>query len=388
MLALIKDAKPNSIIWDREDKACVRGLHLKTADSGKQTWMLFYRTKWGQQRRPKIGDYPAIGLHDARKRAKELLDLVAKGEDPKGLWDEKREEFTLNDLFAECFKKHWNTTRFIKSGHAGEVSKLYENHLKNRFGSMRLSELTPGQIKSWHDSMVRTPIAGNRALEVLSKMFNLAISWEILPLGLNPVKPVKHHPERKRIRYAGEEELKKIGQILDEEMKEHRAEVTFLYLLMYTGARPRAIERGLRSQIKEAVALDRRYGLMTYDGKTTEATGLEETIVFPPQAMDLLDQLPAPKDGTLTGVKMPAMLWKRVREKAGCSDLWARDFRRTFASMGLSYGLDPVVVGELQNHKSAQTRMLYQKLLPSVRASACSSIADKLDFIMKEEKTL
>jgi integrase len=384
MSTIIKNAQPGEILWDREQKGSVTGLHLKVTRTGKRVWMLYYRTRAAQQRRPKIGEFPQVSLIDARKRAKELLDQVAIGLDPKAQWDQAKEELTVDELFQKCWEAYWSKERFQLSGWAKEAKRNYENHIRKTFGRLRLCEVGAVKVKDWHEKLAKTPFAANRSLEILSRLFNYAIERELRPQNSNPCKLVQAYPEKERKRYASEEEIREIARRLVQNFNENPSESGFLLLLLYTGARPRSIERALRSALKRGNFNGMVYGVLEAKGKTSERTGDDETLVFPPKALEIIDQIPEPKDGTLCGCKMPASLWRKVRKEVGCPDLWARDLRRTFATVGLSHGVDPGVIGELQNHKTAQTAKIYQKLLPDVKVNAVNEIANRLEAIIKE----
>src|SRR4051794_37122485 len=62
----------------------LKGFHLKITPRGKRVFYVYYRTKGArvQQRRYKIGDYPAVSVSRARELAKAVLGRVASGDDP------------------------------------------------------------------------------------------------------------------------------------------------------------------------------------------------------------------------------------------------------------------------------------------------------------------
>ena len=59
----------------------VPGLEVR-ANAGGKSFMLYYRTRTGIVRRPKIGNYPVLTLAAAREIARGLLAQVAAGGDP------------------------------------------------------------------------------------------------------------------------------------------------------------------------------------------------------------------------------------------------------------------------------------------------------------------
>jgi integrase len=196
---------------------------------------------------------------------------------------------------------------------------------------------------------------------------------------------VKKFKERSRKRYATTEEIQTIARLLEEEIDVHPAGVAFLYILMFSGSRPRAIERATWDQLKEFEIEGKPYGILTFSGKTTEKTGDEEKVVLPPLAMEAIQRLPRVKGYTITGIKMPRRLWRRVKEKAGCDDLWARDWRRTFATVGMTSGVDIGTIGELLNHRSTETTKIYAKVMEGHKFNAANKIANAMAELMKEK---
>lgn len=374
----LRNALPGQQIQDEE----VRGLMLKVHPSGRKSWMLYYKTRQGIRRRPKIGEFPTLSYLDARVACKSILRQVAAGLDPKGNWDKEKQELILNELFQKVCDEHWSQPRFIKSGWAKEVRQNYEKNIKPKFGRDRISEIRTLQIENWRQKMEDTPIAANRSLNVFSKLFNFAIKKELRPQGTNPCTLVKGFKEKKRGRHGSEEEIKKIGIICQREFEENKREIGFLLLLAYTGARPRSIEKARRKEIKIHEINGQKFGEIKFSGKSSADSGEQESIILPPQALALLEKIPPPANGTLVGRPRVRDLWSRITHEAGCPDLWIRDWRRTYATVGLSNGMDSNVIGELQNHKSAQTRLIYQKLSPMSRAHAANQIAGKMEKLL------
>lgn len=285
----------------------------------------------------------------------------------------------LDELFQKCFSEHWNCSRFNLSGHSKEVKAKYENHIKPRFGQRGYLELKRSEVRDWHQSFKETPVTGNRCLEILSRLYRFSIDKEWNESGFNPSIGVKHFTERKRKRYASENEIRKIGEILDSKFEAYPVEIAFLYTLLFTGARPRSIERSTWNEMQE---LEGGYGVLTFEGKSTAETGDEESVILPPNIMDMIRKMPRRTDDLIFGIPLPGYLWRKIRTEAGCKDLWARDFRRTFATVGMSNKVDMKVIGKLLNHHSTQTTDRYALLDNSARLEAVEAIKTKLNKIL------
>lgn len=379
----LRDLKPGSILWDT-DKAGVQGLHCKANQDGSKSFFLYYRSRAGQQRRPKIGALGEITLGEARRRARALKTRVASGEDPQGGWDQEKAELDLEALWEKVWADHWSLPRFTKSGWGREAKRHWEKDIKPALGNCKLTEVTAFQVRAWHKKKEGTPYLANRALAILSKMFQWAEEQELRPQHTNPCHLVKKHPEAKRDRFASEAEILRIAPLIEKETEKNLHGVAFLMTLIFTGSRPRFLERAMHEDLVEIVIDGKLYGVLTMSGKSTAKTGDDEKVIVPPQAMAYIKRLPRVEGRTIFGIKMPRKLWQKIKKEAGCKDLWARDWRRTFATIGFSNGVDKGVVGELLNHQSTQTTNIYAKLMDKKRVEAVSEIANHVESVFRK----
>lgn len=294
--------------------------------------------------------------------------LLASVEDPK---DEQ--DLSLDEVFQIMWKNHWNSEQYIVSGWANEVARLYENIISPHFGDKKLSHISTESVRSWHRGLKDTPTQANRALSVLSKLF--------VDQKSNPCVRVKPFTEKKRSRFATAEEIKHIGEILQRESVNYPNQVAFIYILMFSGSRPKAIENATWDMLR----FHDKYAVLKFKGKSTAKTGEEEIVILPEQAMRLIAKFPR-NTKTILDCKFPRRLWERIRREAGCEDLWARDWRRTFATVALSNGISSDIIGELLNHKSAQTTAIYAKLQYEKRVNVSAAIADNISNLLKGVK--
>jgi integrase len=211
---------------------------------------------------------------------------------------------------------------------------------------------------------------------VLSRIYSYGIEEGLLQN--NPCRGIKAFTEKKRRRYAKEEELVSLGKILLAKMTTHPLQVAFVLLVALTGARPWSLFR-LRRQ-----DLYRRgnAGVLYFRGKSSEDSGEDESLILPEFLLELIEKLPVRDDGLLLGEVKYRAFWDLVRKKIGCNDLRLRDLRRTFGSMGLSDGVSLNLIGELLNHKSLQTTMNYAKLFDSVRVQASLRISNRIGLLL------
>jgi len=353
-------------VWD----SLVTGLHTITNGS-KTSWYVYYRLRSGKQRRSKIGSVNVITLKQARDIAKEILAKVALGQDP--FEEGKRTKHVrVHDSFVQLFLDHYSQERFMVSGHRKDVLYLYEKHIEKRFGKKEVSKVTSKEIKEWHSEFRNTPILGNRAKAVLSKIFSFADSNGHVPPGFNPAGSVPNFQERSRKRYATEEEIEKIVSVLDRLSISNPLGAVFIKILLLTGSRISALERVTWADIK-------RYengAVINVRGKT----GVDE-IILSPTAWALVEKLP--KDNLFVFGKFPRVLWRRVKEMTHIEGLWARDLRRTFGTVGLSSGVSRGAISELLNHKSEQTTKIYSLLIPKAKMQAAKTISEEIERLIQ-----
>jgi len=292
-------------------------------------------------------------------------------------------KLTVDKLFNLVWREHWDSEQFQKSGHSKEVKNNYEKRIKGLFGEIEISKITVLEIKKWHQSFIDIPFAANRTLEVFSSLFEYAAQNGLNQQGFNPCRAVKPFTEKSRERFASETEVHNIGEVLKKYQDTWPLQVTFLFTILYTGARPRSLERATWHDLS---VLEHGFGILIFEGKSTSKTGENERVIFPPNIMAMINKLPKRRDNLIFGINVPKKIWYKVRKEAGCPDLWARDLRRTFATIGMSNDVPLETIGELLNHKSTQTTKIYAKLDNTARIKAVTEISKKISELFDKKK--
>lgn len=354
----------------------VPGLTVRAHAAGK-SFMLYYRTKMGVVRRPKIGAWGVLSIAQAREIARSMLTQVAAGVDPVAAREAAAREPTMDDLWRRVEVQHYSREK----GWHKEARRIYWLHVSPRIGTKRLGQIDIETVMDLHGAMSKTPFLANRALSIVGKALKLAEIWKMRPVGSNPCPLVTAYEERTRKRYAKPDEAQKVGRYLAllSRSPNYTADVAFLYLLIFSGARPTEIGRATPA-ILERIERDGKVcgALRIAHGKTGE-----RNVFLPPQAMAVLDRLPKDRKTLAGRTSVPRRLWARIRSFVGCDDLWIRDWRRTFATTALSNGVSLGVVGELLGHRSAQTTKVYAKLMEDPALAAASDTANHMERMLK-----
>ena len=89
----IRSAGRNVVSLGRMDlsDAVLPGLRLRLTAAGGRTWVLACRDTLGRMRRFTVGEYPIMGIAEAREAAREMRAEVRKGADPVA--ERKRQRF-------------------------------------------------------------------------------------------------------------------------------------------------------------------------------------------------------------------------------------------------------------------------------------------------------
>lgn len=355
----IANAATGTILRDKT----VPGLHLKVTSTGKR-FFLYFRTKGGVERRPKLGDYPIMSVAQARQAAKDLLLKVAMGEDPIARRQDEKIAPTVKDAIDEYEKKH-----AVKRKSGTAAVALLRKYLEPKLGSEKVASIEHRHMARLHDDLgVKTPILANRVVQHSSKLFSLCIApWGYRTAAQgNPCKGIERNKENKRRRYMTVEEARAVAARLDHYKTQFPAAVAYIYLLILTGTRRGEVWKARWEWLDGNV-------LRLPDSKTGA-----KSVYLPPAAMEVIAQLPV-SSGTIVGIGPPYKLWYKVRKEAGCPDLRLHDLRHSFASAALAAGLSLAQIGELLGHHSTQTTMRYAHLVEDAAHEAVARTAETIN---------
>lgn len=172
-----------------------RGLELRvTADGTTKSWSIRYRLLDGQQRRLTIGEFPAIGVADARALAAAIKLRVRKGGDPAGEKRLNRESAvrqpikTMEDLaeryFAACKSGEWKPRGRPKRASTISLEELnWRTHLKPRMAATRLDSVTRADVRDVLRDVRRAGlgVGVNRVHALLRQIFSWAVAEERIP---------------------------------------------------------------------------------------------------------------------------------------------------------------------------------------------------------------
>ena len=373
-LSVIKAMQPGSREWDQGTGA-VSGFHARRQKGDAITYMLKYHVG-GRARWHTIGRHgPPWTPDTARKEARRLLGLVAGGGDPAGVKAAVKAAPTLADLAARFLAEHAEAKR--KASTTKEYRRLIENLILPALGKHKVAEVTRADVARFHHSRRGTPIEANRALALLSTLFNWAERVGERPDGSNPCRHVERFPQRPRERFLSADELARLGEALAA-WEGSPIAVAAIKLLVFTGAR-----------LGEILGLEWDWVNMERgEARLPDSKTGAKTLHLPAPALEVLMGLPRIEGvpyvlGAKRGTTFVEEPWRRIRGAARLDDVRLHDLRHSFASVAVAGGMGLPIIGKMLGHTQAQTTQRYAHLASDPVKAAAATVAGKIAKAMQ-----
>ena len=359
----------DSFVWDND----LKGFGVRVWPSGRRVYVVRYRTRHRRCRMITLGHHGILTAEAARDRAREVLATARAGKDPSV----RTEEVSFAETAQRYLAEHARPKKRPRS--VREDERLLAAFLIPSFGKLPIDSITPADVAKLHSSMEQTPIQANRALACLSKIMGLSERWGLRPTGSNPCRHVQKYPEKKRERYLSDEEIGRLGSVLEKAEAQGGYVPSFLLLvrlLLFTGARLDEI----RLLKWENVDLERG-ALRLADSKTGP-----RTITLGPSAAEILCKARQTAEGPWVCVGRKAgeplvgveKAWQRLRREARLEDVRLHDLRHSYASVGVGVGLGLPPIGALLGHRQPSTTARYAHIADTVRRRSADLIDEKL----------
>jgi integrase len=367
------------ILWDTE----LRGFGLRVEASGQKTFILYYRSTDGTQRKPTLGTYGAVTVQQAREIAQSMLASVRAGADPSAARQDARQAPTVKDACEKFMKEHASLKKPLTKA---QYESLIDRHVKPALGARKVASIQHEDIARLVRAVGKKhPIAANRLRAVLSKLFALTEKWRWRPAATNPCIHIERYRENKVHRDLAQDELVRLAAALEAEAANNSRAVAALRLLLFTGCRRNEVLHLKWSEVD----LDRgmlRLGdsktgakIVHMNGAAREVLEAQEAVpanpfVFPGHAE--LEKGPKP-------ISDAKRAWDRVRKAAGLEDVRLHDLRHNFASYGAAEGLSLPLIGKLLGHKNPTTTARYAELADDPARRAAEAVGRAIASAMK-----
>ena len=351
--ALAADGR-DAVFWDRD----LKGFGIRVYASGRKVFVVQTRGPLGPKR-VTLGRYGELVPDEARKRAAEVIDRIKRGLEPFPAPAEP--ELTVAGLAERYMEGHVK----VNCGEKTRASYRYmiEGHILPELGELPISKVDRSRVAKFHYGLRETPQAANLSVKILSRMFNMAETWELVPPGRNPCRAVRRYKEIRRERFLAPDEYRELGRVLKKAEaggSVRPSAIAALRLLMLTGCRKNEIVQ-LKWDDVDRVARELRLS----DAKTGP-----RAVPLTPAVEAVLDRIPRDGDSpwVIAGKKKDAHLvnvdavWKRLRAEAGLKDVRIHDLRHSWASRALAVGESLSMIGKLMGHGQVATTARYAHL--------------------------
>lgn len=161
-----------------------RGFGLRVTQAGGKAFVLQYTVE-GRQRRKTIGDLPTWTLEAARAEARELVQRIAKGDDPLEAKRRRRDTPLMQDVAAEWMDKHASGLRSVAT-----IRGLVNNDIIPAIGDMKATDVRRRDVIELVETKAeKAPRSAAQLLIYVRKILTFAADREYIPV--NPAADLK-----------------------------------------------------------------------------------------------------------------------------------------------------------------------------------------------------
>jgi len=341
-------------------------IYLRKTRKGTERWCIDYHDAQGQRRRAVV--------KAAQNRGEALVALQGKvAEIFSGKFHQNREGRSMSfnrlaDVYLEDYakvnKKSWKTD-------LGHIRKS----MRPIFGEMALAMISPLDIQKYikrrlEEGVAKTTV--NRGLQILKRMFNLAIDWGYA--ADNPVRKVRMFSEKDSLkeRILTPEEESRLLDVCPDHLK------PIVIMALHTGMR-----RG------EVLAL--RWSAVDFDGRTIKVvkskSGAQRLVYINDVLLGWLRRQWASGPAsefvfsnfrTRQPFVEVGKAFRRACRVAGIQGLRFHDLRHSFASRLIEAGVDIITVKELLGHSSVKITERYTHTRGELKRRAVEKLSPKI----------
>lgn len=371
----------------REDisDATLPGLRIRLTPAGGKSWVLACRDSLGDMRRFPLGDFPVMGIGEAREAARALRAEVRKGADPVA--DAKRQRAlgaaaregvgTLTAVLDIYAKQHGESLKSWAECRQ-RIDSVFAPFLTKATQTLKMADLQL-QADQWP-----SPQSAAAAVRYLRPVMKWAAHRKYVPSELSQIVPPVPIVQRKRV--LSRDELGKLLPVLRSSTRPYANALRFMLLTLTRREETAAARWG-----------DINFATGVWTIEDTK-NGQTHMVPLPRQAIELLkarQPVDASADSLIFATSTGASLgnWDRetkaFQTTSQTSDWTRHDLRRTGATMLGEMGELPDIIEAALNHVSIRSALAAtynrSRYRPQV-AAALQRLADELDAIEKTAK--
>ena len=340
------------------------GFGVRVTPRGTRSFVCLFRFE-GKPRRLTLGTYPTMTLAEAHQAHGEAMKKLEQGIDPGAEAVAERAEdrqAPTVDVLADEYLEKWAKPR---KRSWREDERILKKDILPEWGRRKAREITRRDVIRLLDGIVDrgAGIMANRTLAVIRKMFNFAVSRDIVPTS--PCLAVRAPaPENRRDRVLTTDEIRALWHGL-EGAKMASGTKLAIKIQLVTGQRKVEIVSAAWEEI------DFTTGWWTIPASKAK-NKIPHRVPLSPLTIELLEAakhlavdspwvFPSPQtDRHITPEAVDHALRRPGLEHLGFT-FWVHDLRRTAASHMTGMGISRLVVGKLLNHAERGVTSTYDR---------------------------
>ena len=340
------------------------GFGVRVTPRGVKSFVYLYRFE-GKPRRLTLGTYPSMTLADAHRAHAEAVKKLEQGIDPGTIAvAEKKEEAqapTVASLADEYLEK-WAKPR---KRSWREDERILKKDVLPGWGRRKAREISRRDVIRLLDGIVDrgAGIMANRTLATIRKMFNFAVSRDIVPVS--PCLAVRSPaPEQRRDRVLTTDEIRALWHGLEGAKMMAEGTKLALKLQLVTGQRKAEI---VTARWDEIDLTDKWWTIPPEKAKNKMA----HRVPLSPLSLELLQAakflsgdspwvFPSPRAGKHITPEAVDHALRRPGLDLGF-DFVPHDLRRTMASLMTGMGIPRLVVSKILNHAERGVTSVYDR---------------------------
>jgi integrase len=323
------------------------------------TWFIDYRAH-SRRVRERVGP----DRHLAELALKKRQVAIAEN---RFLDIKRQEKIRFEDFAEEYIENHSKPNN--RSWEQAEAHNI--KRLKIYFSGKLLDEITPLDIEKFKAQAIKevSQATVNRALALLSSMFNRATSWKRFS-GINPVKGIRFYKEQGRLRYLEKEEIAKLIDNCNGHLK------SIVTVALFTGMRKSEI---LNLKWRDVdFNHDIIYLYQTKNGEKREVPMnalVKSALIKVEKNPDSQYIFANRRGGPYTNIRKSFFT---ALTKCDIINFRFHDLRHTFASQLAMAGVDINTIRELMGHKSLKMTLRYSHLSPDHKKRAVDVLSRQM----------